>query len=259
MLKSKSPFLALVALFASPQIGAPEPPSGPPFRVNTYTADTQRGASTALLPPGVFVVVWESGGQDGSGYGIFGQRVGNGGGPMGSEFRVNSYTALDQSRPAVASDFNGNFVVVWQSGGQDGDQEGIFAQRYTNGGIPLGAEVRVNTYTTSGQGLPAVGVRYSSGNGDFVVVWTSAGQDGSGDGVFGQRYAGASGAPLGPEFQVNTYTTGSQRSASVVVDLNGGFLVVWEGQSSTEDGFGIFGQRYASYGAPLGPQFRVNT
>ena len=260
MLKSRRPFLALVALLASPQMRAAEqPPTGPQFRVNTYTTGTQRAASTAFGAPGTFVVVWQSGGQDGSGYGIFGQRVGNAGGAMGSEFRVNSYTALAQSLPGVASDFNGNFVVVWQSGGQDGDQEGIFAQRYTNAGNPLGAEFRVNTYTTSGQALPAVGVRYSAGNGDFVVVWTSAGQDGSGDGVFGQRYAGASGAPLGPEFQVNTYTTGSQRAASVVVDSNGGFLVVWEGQASTEDGFGIFGQRYAVTGAPLGGEFRVNS
>jgi hypothetical protein len=251
--------MAVVALLANAEILAAEPPVGPPFRVNTYTTGAQRAPSVALLVGLTSFVTWQSGGQDGSGYGIFGQRLGTFATPLGGEFRVNSYTSLDQSSPRVASDFGGIFVVVWQSDGQDGDRGGIFGQRYANAGNPLGAEFRVNTYTSSGQALPAVGVRYAAGNSDFVVVWTSAGQDGSGEGIFGQRYAGASGAPLGPEFQVNTYTTGPQRSASVVVDPNGGFLVVWEGLASAEDGFGIFGQRYASTGAPLGGEFRVNS
>jgi hypothetical protein len=257
VLKSRIRFLALVALLASPQMRAAEPPSAQ-FRVNTYTTGVQRAPSVALRPVD-FVVTWQSLGQDGGGYGVFAQRV-SGGTLLGSEFRVNSYTSLDQSSPRVAaSGVADNFVVVWQSEGQDGDQGGIFGQRYGSVASPLGAEFRVNTYTSSGQALPAVAVRPTVANGDFVVVWTSAGQDGSGDGVFGQRYSGASGVPLGPEFQVNTYTTGPQRSASVVVDPNGGFLVVWEGLASAEDGFGIFGQRYASTGAPLGGEFRVNS
>jgi len=250
---SKPLVATLVALLATSKALAAEPPVGPPFRVNTYTTGVQRAPSAALRQ-NAYVVTWQSGGQDGSGYGVFGRCAG------GGEFRVNSYTSLDQSSPRVAaSAFGGNFAVVWQSEGQDGDQGGIFGQRYTAGCSPLGAEFRVNTYTSSTQAFPALGVRSSASNGDFVVVWTSAGQDGSGDGVFGQRYDGTSGVPLGPEFQVNTYTTGPQRSPSVVVDPNGGFLVVWEGHASAEDGFGIFGQRYASTGAPLGGEFRVNS
>jgi hypothetical protein len=258
VLKSKIRFLALVALLASPQMRAAEPPVGPQFRVNTYTSGAQRAPSAALLG-GTSVVTWQSLGQDGSGYGVFAQSVGHLGYPIGSEFRINSYTTSDQSSPRVGAGPFGNYVVVWQSQSQDGDQGGIFGQRYSNAGGPLGAEFRVNTYTSSAQALPAVALHPTVGNGDFVVVWTSAGQDGSGDGVFGQRYSGTSGAPLGPEFQVNTYTTGPQRSASVVVDQNGGFLVVWEGQAPAEDGFGIFGQRYASTGAPVGGEFRVNS
>ena len=256
MLKSKRPFLAVVTLLATPQMLAAEPPVGPQFRVNTYATGVQRAPSVAGgVGPG-FVVAWQSAGQDGSGYGVFGQRVGTFATPIGGEFRVNSYTSLDQSLPRVAAAQFGDFVIVWQSLNQDGDATGIFAQRFSGGGGPLGGEFRVNSYTTAAQSRPAIAVRGNPG--DFVVVWTSAGQDGSDDGVFAQRYS-ASGAPLGPEFQVNTYTTGPQRSASVAVDSNGGFLVVWEGLASAEDGFGIFGQRYASTGAPLGGEFRVNS
>ena len=256
MLKSKRPFLAVVTLLATPQMLAAEPPVGPQFRVNTYATGVQRAPSVAVSVGLGSVVAWQSAGQDGSGYGVFGQRVGSFATPIGGEFRVNSYTSLDQSLPRVAAAQFGDFVIVWQSLNQDGDAAGIFAQRFSGGGGPLGGEFRVNSYTTAAQSGPAIAVRGNPG--DVVVVWTSAGQDGSDDGVFAQRYS-ASGAPLGPEFRVNTYTTGPQRSASVAVDSNGGFLVVWEGHASAEDGFGIFGQRYASTGAPLGGEFRVNS
>ena len=84
----------------------------------------------------------------------------------------------------MASDAAGNFVVVWTSE-QDGSNTGVFGQRYDSTGAPLGPEFRVNTYKTDSQALPAAA---SDGAGNFVVVWTSYGQDGSNAGVFGQRY-----------------------------------------------------------------------
>ena len=122
-------------------------------------------------------------------------------------------------------------------------------------GNPLGPEFRVNTYTTSHQAFPSVG---AGSGGNFVVVWASAGQDGSGSGIFGQRYS-SSGPALGPEFRVNTYTTSDQSSPSVAADAAGNFVVVWSSLDQDGSGSGIFGQRYASTGAPLGPEFRVNT
>src|SRR5438105_1807461 len=133
------------------------------------------------------------------------------GNPLGPEFRVNTYTTDSQGFPAVASESSGNFVVVWHSYSQDGSSVGIFGQRYASTGTPLGPEFRVNTYTTDGQGYPAVA---SDSSGNFVVVWWCITQDGSTFGVFGQRYA-STGAPLGPEFRVNTYTTGRQASPAV--------------------------------------------
>jgi hypothetical protein len=75
--------------------------------------------------------------------------------------------------------------------------------------------------------------------GNFVVVWRSddLGAPGPNDdtsGIFGRRYA-ASGAPLGDEFLVNAYTTGSQTSPTVAADPDGRVVVVW---SSTDRGTG---------------------
>jgi hypothetical protein len=35
--------------------------------------------------------------------------------PLGSEFRVNTYTTNSQRLPSVASDSTGNFVVAWNA------------------------------------------------------------------------------------------------------------------------------------------------
>jgi hypothetical protein len=80
--------------------------------------------------------------------------------------------------------------------------------------------------------------------GDFVVVWASYLQDGSGFGAFGQRYA-STGAALGPEFRVNTYTTASQNGPIVAADPAGDFVVVWSSVGQDGSVVGVYGQRYA--------------
>jgi hypothetical protein len=40
--------------------------------------------------------------------------------PVGSEFQVNTYTTGYQQKSSVATDSDGDFVVVWGSYGQDG-------------------------------------------------------------------------------------------------------------------------------------------
>jgi hypothetical protein len=205
---------------------------------------------------GNFVVVWQSddGGPYGSSAGIFGQRYASSGTPLGPEFRVNTHTTNEQQTPAVAMDASGNFVVVWDTTGQDGSYAGIYGQRYASSGTPIGPEFRVNTFTTSYQREPSVATD-SSGN--FVVVWQSWDQDGALYGVIGQRYAG-SGAPLGTDFRVNTYTTGNQYHPSVAVDSSGNFVVVWQSAGQDFGGRGIFGQRHANTGTLQGGEFRVS-
>jgi len=231
-------------------------PLGPEFRVNTSTASAQAYPAVASDASGNFVVAWESLAQDGSDFGVFGQRFASSGAPLGSEFRVNTYTPNTQDDESVASDSSGNFVVVWRSRFQDGSDFGVFGQRFASSGVPLGSEFRVNTYTSNYQTYPSVA---ADGSGNFVVAWVSfPGQDGDGLGVFGQRYA-SSGAPTGPEFRVNTFTTQNQYSPSVASDSSGNFVVAWVSPIPGFSNRDIFGQRFASSGTPLGPEFRVNT
>ena len=253
-------FLPLIVLTLVPGAASAQAPNwqpwGPEFRVNTYTTGAQSRQSAAFNSSSNFIVVWASQGQDGSSYGVFGQRYVWPGSAVGAEFRVNTNTTGGQTEPAVAGNLSpGDFLVVWSSAGEDGSGLGVFGQRYTVAGTPAGPEFVVNTYTTSNQMSPDVAALFSGG---FVVVWASDQQDGSGLGVFAQRYAG-SGAALGPEFRVNSFTTGDQgRYLSVASgSAGGGFVVVWTSQDGSDDG--IFAQRYDAAGVPLGSEFRVNT
>ena len=66
-------------------------------------------------------------------------------------FQVNTYTPNDQSAASIAADGDGNFVVVWSSSDEDGDDSGVFAQRYDSLGISVGTAFRVNTQTAASQ------------------------------------------------------------------------------------------------------------
>ncbi|MGL5094410.1 MAG: putative Ig domain-containing protein, partial [Planctomycetia bacterium] len=231
---------------------------GGEFKVNTFVNRNQRNASVAMDADGDFVVAWESDVNDLSGYGVFAQRYDAAGAPQGGEFLVNNFTTGDQTKPSVAMDADGDFVVVWQSL-QDGGGYGVYAKRYAADGLPQGTEFPVNTFTTGDQAQPNVAM---DADGDFVVAWQSNRQDGflyGFYGVYAQRYD-AAGSPQGGEFLVNTFTTGAQTQPSAAMDADGDFVVAWQ-SSSNQDGDrnGVFAQRYNAAGMPQGSEFRVNS
>ncbi|NGX62437.1 MAG: hypothetical protein K940chlam9_01934 [Chlamydiae bacterium] len=122
---------------------------GSEFQVNTYTTNYQRNPSVASLNDGGFVVTWNSLGQDGDRDGIYGQRYASSGVKSGVEFQVNTYTTSDQDFPSVAPLNDEGFVVTWYSDGQDGDQQGIYGQRYDSNGNPIEPILSNATNTTS--------------------------------------------------------------------------------------------------------------
>ncbi|NJR66614.1 MAG: hypothetical protein HC772_16965 [Leptolyngbyaceae cyanobacterium CRU_2_3] len=183
--------------------------------------------------------------------------------PLNSELSVNTTTSNHQDHAAIAMSSQDKFALVWESEGQDGDGEGIYARLYRVGGAPTGSEFQVNTTEDNDQTDPAVAM---AGTGNFVVVWVSNNQDGSGTGVFAQRFD-EMGRVLGSEFRANTTVNGNQENPAVAMDLNGNFVVVWEsdGQSAKttvgedDSGKGIFAQRFDINGTRIGAEFRVNT
>ncbi|HYT89926.1 MAG TPA: hypothetical protein VEL76_14565, partial [Gemmataceae bacterium] len=225
---------------------------GGEFRVNTTTAGDQKTPAVAVDATGDFVVTWSSNGQDGGGWGIYGQRYDAAGNALGGEFRVNTTTAGDQKDPQVAMAAAGDFVVVWVSNNQDGDKAGVYGQRYSANGTALGGEFQANTYTTGDQNSPALAMDAA---GDFVVTWSSNGQDGRGWGVYGRRYD-ANGV-AGNAFHVSNTTAGDQEFTTVAMDAAGNFVIGWSSHGQDGNGWGSYGRQFNLAGIALGNEFQI--
>jgi hypothetical protein len=170
----------------------------------------------------------------------------------GTGFLVNSYTTGRQSWPAVASDMEGNFVVVWRTDIPDStSRRAVAAQRFDHLGVRRGAEFIV-TNPTSGGNNAAVA---TAADGSFTVVWYGYGPAGSG--IVGRRYD-AVGTPLGVEFEVNSQTGFNTSSPHVGHDPAGNFVVVWSRLDRFGSGWDLFGRRFDAAGHPVGSEFQVN-
>jgi hypothetical protein len=198
--------------------------------------------------------------------------------PLGPPFRVNTFTVGDQGSgdysscgygkyrsQSVASD-GSQYIVVWQSDGQDGEDNGVFGQRYDASATALGSEFQVNQITSGNQTTPVVA---QAPSGRFVVAWASNAPTFSGYPLdIWARTFDATGTPLGPEFQVseNVYDLGGYpayryqavRNPAIEADATGRFVVVWEREDYLDDGRNIIGRRLDTSGAPLGGSFQVS-
>jgi hypothetical protein len=180
---------------------------------NVVTAGNQSPSRRAIAmdSDGDFIVVWTSGE-------LFARRFNALGAPNGGEFQVNSATYGLQRLPSIAINAQGEFVIAWDSRDFTNDLSyEVLARRFSSAGVP-GEEFQVSTYTVDAQERAAVAM--SDGVG-FVVVWESKAQDGSGYGVFAQRFA---------------------TLAVLDVDGNGSFDALTDGLLILRFGFGFSGQ-----------------
>lgn len=118
---------------------------------------------------------------------------------------------------------------------------------------PFGDAFPVNTTTDDYQEQSAVAVE---NNGDFVVVWSSWGQDGSQGGIYAQRFQ-SDGTKLGGEIPVNHVTDGNQGYPDIAVDpASGAFVVTW--QHDAQGASDVYARAFNSDGSPVGDQVLIN-
>ncbi len=185
-------------------------------------------------------------------------------------FNINTTSLYDQRLPDSATLSDASFVVVWESKYQDGGGYGIYAQHFDASGNKIGAERQVNTYTDNDQGKASVA---ALSDGGFIVVWQSGkwdndtnfwdayqGQDGSGSGVYAQRFD-ANDNPVGLETQINTYTQDSQGYQRVAGLSDGGYVITWisENQVSGDSDWDVYAQQFDVSGNVVVQEFLVNT
>ena len=228
-------------------------PSGTAFDVNQGTVKLSfpTDLAVAMDAQGAFVVTWNGMPTGSTADTMYARRYDATGTALGSAFQV---TPDSFGHSALAVDPAGDFVIAWNQLDSSGSI-GIFAQRYDNTGTSQGSEFQVSRFATGKQDYPAAAM---DGAGDFVLSWTSYGQDGSHGGVFARRFT-AAGAALGDEFQVNQYTQVSQWIPSAGMDAAGDFVISWSSEYQPDaSGHNIFARRYDATGAPVGGEFQVS-
>ncbi|MBR0556595.1 hypothetical protein J5J10_12985 [Ciceribacter sp. L1K23] len=214
---------------------------GAEVQVNTTSAGWQMNPVVTALEDGGWVVAWSTN-QDGIDYDVYQQRFNADGTEYGSETRVNTTLSSAQTVRAVTGLADGGWVVTWSSDTQDGDDYGIYQQRYAANGSLVGSETRINTTTANGQIDPSVA---GLADGGWVVTWTSWEQDGSGQGIYMQRY-GANGVAIGTETLVNVTTADEQFKSWVTALPNGSWIVTWSSAGQDGDGSGVYQRYYAA-------------
>jgi hypothetical protein len=230
-------------------------PAGGEFQVNTSTTGDQLNPAVAMDDAGNFVIAWQTQHVYLTTFSIYAQRFDAAGAEVDGEFRVDAFMGADMVSPAVAMASTGEFVIAFEAqGGFDGNNAGIYARRYDAAGVGQGGGFKVNTYYTNDQRQPSAAM---DSDANFAIVWESFNQDGSGYGIFGQRYD-AAGTKQGTEFRVNTTTSSSQGDPCIGMS-DAGFAVVWEGYNAATYGYDIYLQRFDASGLPLGGEIIVNS
>ena len=227
-------------------------PLGDGFIANNFSKYNQRNPSLAALPNGNFVVAWVSenqglsdaavsGGE--SRVDVYARLFDPNGLPLTDDLLVNDAVLTENATPAMAALAGGGFRVAWaQRDGDPNDGWDIVTRAFDAQGAAASVTVRVNTHLKGDQYAPKIA---SCPVGE-IIVWTSLGQDGSREGVFGRWITG--GAPAGTEFQVNTTTLGSQYQQTVAASPGNRVLVGWSSINfdaqgrSLGTGFDIFGR-----------------
>ena len=226
---------------------------GSEFLVNQFTGFNQRSPAITALSDGRFVVVWISEQQRfENSTDVYARLYAANGAPAGSEFLVNAATNVC-ANPTVAASSDGGFLVAWMeatpfvSTNKAVMQWDVYARPVSGAGAGgLGVTRRVNTQTFGDQLAPK-----AAANGtDYLVVWTSMGQDGSQEGVYGQFLLG-SGALLGDELRMNTTTASFQKFPAVAADGAARFVTVWSSFVGGAGSVDLYAQRYVSTAQPL--------
>jgi hypothetical protein len=102
------------------------------FQVNTGTNKNELSPSLAYSSDGSFIITWY---RDNQPKAVFAQRYNADGSPRGKEFNVSRYFDHGEN-PAVATDGNGDFIIVWHDNINEyfDSYGGIIGKRYNSNG-----------------------------------------------------------------------------------------------------------------------------
>ena len=226
---------------------------GPAVAVNEGSAFVRDMPRLVSLADGAVAVVWQSFGQDGSGWGVQARVLEATLTPIGPERAVNARTDGAQRAPDVIATADGGYAVSWSSEEADLGSTGVFVQRFGSDGTPQGSNTRLSSAVEPVQTRPAMA---TLPDGSSLAVWESqpAGQS--------QRLAARRfdeiGTPIGDEFALAPDFAGAMQAPQIVPLAAGSHIVLWQSPLSARN-TNVFGQLYGADGREIGPPARINS
>jgi hypothetical protein len=144
---------------------------GPVFNdrvVNPERPGDQLASKVAMDENGNFVVVWENDRESNGSYQIFCRGFDGNGSQRFAEMRVNTESSGQHSKPSLAMDTSGDFVVVWENDANTKDLYQIQARGFYADGTQRFSDRTINGDGDGQQFKPSVAMTANAG---FVVTW----------------------------------------------------------------------------------------
>ena len=224
---------------------------GEPFALHAFTVGDQTTPVITALENGNLLAVWKNSntssatGGDGSNGSINARILDAEGKPQSPEFRVNETTTNDQAHPSVTTLANGEVLMTWTSS-QSGNYR-IYGRRYDEDGNALGGEFSLTESAGAHQYEPSIS---ALADGGYLVSWQDSDLDGSGYGVFAQRFD--SNDQGSGQFRVNTHSTDGQYTPDTEALPDGGYIITWAGRGSDQaNDNGVYIRQYSADGKTI--------
>ncbi|WP_437817528.1 metallophosphoesterase [Sorangium sp. So ce1078] len=223
--------------------------------VNSVDAGQQQHPDVAIDDSGRFVVVWEDD-QDGNGaYQVLARGFDANGSERFHDRTVNTVSGGQQSRPAVACDANGNFVVAWED-----DQDGngyyqILARGFTAAGAERIPTFTVNSVAAGEQFNPVIAM---DSDGDFVVAWEDDQDDDANFQIYHRGFT-ATGGNRFAQKAANTNAAGQHTKPSIGMANNGNYVVAWEDDQDANGYYQIYARGFTITGVERFGVMTVNS
>ena len=163
-------------------------------------------------------------------------------------------SALNYEQPEIKRFSDDRYIISWTASGPDGSSRGVYFNLFNPTGYKMTTDIQINGYTDGSQKGSHIGI---FSNDSFVVIWTSEGQDTSGNGVYFKLF-NQNAQNTTDDIRANSYVLGDQPSGDIGTFSNDNFVISWSSNSIYSNS-NIFFKLFDSSGRNLTDDTLANT
>ncbi len=197
---------------------------------------------------GRFVIAWQGDGPDDNTSIFFRRFAANGTALDPNDRLANTATELTAQDAAIAMQTDGAFVIAWEAGGGDDDEDAahVYFQRFDETGAKVGSETQIDNPLSTSFGIDIA----SDDEGNFTVAYR---EQNIATGIWTRGYS-ANGSQ---RYTWMNRSGGDATSPSIAMFGDGSHIITWQ-RTGDGSGLGVYAQRFNANGTTNGAAFLVN-